>query len=216
MNEQEIHARLSASGIEGVGELVTEGQDPTIQVEPSALVEVMTALRDDDQLSMELLHCVTAVDREEQVDVVYHVCSLAHHHAITVRASVAKPDLPDDEWHAEVPSVASVYSAADWHEREQWDLLGVRFGGHPDLRRILLPQEWIGHPLRKDYVYPSEHGGIPLELDAIPLYERDESAAPAPKPEPRPAGAPLNQPPSEPSNRPHAGGKAPEKKEGES
>ncbi|RKY19276.1 MAG: NADH-quinone oxidoreductase subunit C [Planctomycetota bacterium] len=215
MNEREIHALLTASGIDGVGGLEQPDLDPTVVLQPSALVEVMTLLRDDERLAMEMLHCVTAVDREDRVDVVYHVCSFARHHALTLRTSVAKPDDADESWHPEVPSVASVYAAADWHEREQWDLLGVHFTGHPDLRRLLLPPEWIGHPLRKDYVYPSEHGGIPLELDAVPIYERDEREDTPPVAEPRPAGTPLNQPPSAPSARPHAGGKAPAKKEGE-
>lgn len=211
MNESAIHQSLLAAGIAGVGDLDESSKDPTIEVRPEALVETMTWLRDDDGCAMEMLHLVTAVEREDRMDLVYHLSSLAKHHSITVRVSVARPD-SDDEFMPEVPSVASVYSSADWHEREQWDLLGVRFTGHPDHRRILLPEEWIGHPLRKDYVYPSEHGGIPLELDAVPLYERPAEAEAAERvSEPRPAGAPLNQPPSELSARPHAGGKAPDK-----
>jgi NADH-quinone oxidoreductase subunit C len=180
-------------------------------MEPEALVEAFTFLRDDPDCAMEMLHNLTAVEREESLDVVYHLCSYAKHHSLTFRVTMAKPEGGADQaWHPEVPSVASVYRAADWHEREQWDLLGVHFTGHPDLRRILLPQEWIGHPLRKDYVYPSSHGGIPLELDAVPIYERDDDASEEPA-SPRPAGTPLVQPPTEQSKRPHAGGHAPEK-----
>lgn len=216
MDEAAIHARLVAAGINGVGGLENPSMDPTIVLQPEAVLEVVRFLRDDEQCAMEMLHLITAVDREDRVDVVYHLCSLSQHHAITLRTSCDKPVDADSNWHPSVPSVASVYRAADWHEREQWDLLGVQFSGHPDPRRILLPEEWIGHPLRKDYVYPSAFGEIPLELDAIPIYERDPDAAPQPAAEPRPAGTPLNQPPSEPSKRPHAGGKAPTTEEGKS
>jgi len=215
MNDSEIHARLVAN-VEGVGELDTSAGDPCVGVSADAVVDALGFLRDDDECSMEMLHCVTAVDREKQVDVVYHVCSYARHHSLTLKVELPKPEGADEHWHPEVPTACGVYPAADWHEREQWDLLGVRFTGHPDMRRILLPEEWIGHPLRKDYVYPSEHGGIPLELDAVPLYEREGESVGQPAPTPREPGAPLNQPPSEPSKRPHAGGKAPAPEKGDS
>lgn len=218
MNESAIHQRLLAAGIAGVGELDESSNDPTIVVEAGALVAALTWLRDDGECAMEMLHLVTAVERDERFDVVYHLSSLARHHAITVRVSLPRPAAGSDDSPAaadfapEVPSVAGVFSSADWHEREQWDLLGVRFTDHPDHRRILLPEEWVGHPLRKDYIYPSEHGGIPLELDATPIYERPTAGEAAQAvSEPREAGAPMTQLPSDPSTRPHAGGKAPDK-----
>ncbi len=207
MNEQALHARLAASGLTGLSALDTSAKDPFVVVEAGALAAALTFLRDDPQCRMEMLHNVTAVERPEAMEVVYHVCSLSKHHSLTLKVRVPRPEGgTHDSWIPEVPSVAGVYPAADWHEREQWDLLGVRFTGHPDLRRILLPQEWIGHPLRKDYVYPGEHGGIPLELDAVPLHERGSDEAP---PEPRPArppGTPLVQPPAPFSSRPVAAG----------
>jgi hypothetical protein len=173
---------------------------------------------------MEMLHNLTALERPDGIEVVYHVCSLAKHHSLTLKVKLPRPEGGNhDNWHPEVPSVCAVYSAANWHEREQWDLLGVRFTGHPDLRRILLPQEWIGHPLRKDYVYPTWHDGIPLELDAIPLYETgggqeaaEAAAAGKPKRE-RKAGEPLYQPPAPMSDRPLApGGKTTDRPASES
>jgi NADH-quinone oxidoreductase subunit C len=210
MNEIAIHQKLLAAGIAGVGDLDEGSNDPTVCLEAGALVEALTLLRDDAECTMEMLHLVTAIEREDRIDMVYHLSSLAKHHSITLRVELPRPDESDD-WHPTLPSVAGVYRSADWHEREQWDLLGVRFEDHPDLRRILLPENWIGHPLRKDYVYPTEHDGIPLELDATPIYEQEPGDEPDAPSEPRPAGTPLNQPPSAPSTRPHAGGKAPEK-----
>jgi len=207
MNEATLHARLAASGVGGIGALDTSAKDPFVVVEKDALLAALAFLRDDPQCRMEMLHNVTAVERPEAMEVVYHLCSLAHHHSLTVKVRLPRPEGGTHQnWIPEVPSAAGLWAAADWHEREQWDLLGVRFTGHPDLRRILLPAEWIGHPLRKDYVYPTEHGGMPLELDAVPLYERRAGAPePAPKP-PREAGTPLYQPPSPFSTRPEAAG----------
>ncbi len=217
MNEQQLHDKLRAAGIAGIGDLDTAACDPFIVVEGGSLLEVMQLLRDDSETAMEVLHNVTAVQRESSFEVVYHLCSYLRHHSLTLKVVVPCPEGAGADWHPEVPSVASLYRSADWHEREQWDLLGVRFEGHPDHRRILLPEEWIGHPLRKDYVYPSEHGGIPLELDAIPIYELKEGES-QPASELREAGTPLMQPPSPPSDRPDAGGKAPvsDKKKGKS
>lgn len=217
MKEQEIHARLAGSGLAGIGPLDTSARDPFVTVEAGALVAALTFLRDDPECRMEMLHNVTAVERAAAMEVVYHLCSLSRHHSLTVKVSLPRPEGGNhDTWRPELPSVAGVFPSANWHEREQWDLLGVRFTGHPDLRRILLPQEWIGHPLRKDYVYPSEHGGMPLELDAVPLYERGAGAPePAPRP-PREPGTPLLQPPAPFSTRPlAAGGKTCEPGQGE-
>ena len=216
MNESEIHAKLKASGVAGVGELVADAKDPVIVLEADALVDALTFLRDDDDCRMEMLHCVSAVMREERFELWYHLNSLTRRHSISLRVDVTKPEGAGDDWHPSVPTAAGVYRSADWHEREQFDLLGVRFEGHPDLRRILLPDEWIGHPLRKDYVYPQALGEVPLELDAKPMYEREEGESVTTGAPEREAGEPLNQPPSEYSTRPHAGGKAPppKKKDG--
>ena len=212
MNETQLHEQLRAAGITGIGELDESAADPFVTVEAGALVEALTFLRDDPDCAMQMLHLVTAVERDACIEVVYHVSSQARHHALTLKVIAPRPEGGGhDDWIPEVPSVAGVYRSASWHEREQWDLLGVRFTDHPDLRRILLPEEWIGHPLRKDYVYPTDFGEIPLELDALPVYERGPDWKPGSDKPSRPAGTPLDQPPSERSARPHAGGQAPPK-----
>lgn len=214
MNESEIHQKLRASGAAGVGDLEVGAKDPVVDLSAEGLVDALRFLRDDADCAMEMLHCVTAVERDDRFELWYHLNSLSKRHSISLRVKVAKPDgeLTDD-WHPSVPSAASVYRSADWHEREQWDLLGVRFADHPDHRRILLPEEWIGFPLRKNYVYPQAFGEVPLELDGKPMYERKPGEPVTTGADPRPAGTPLNQPPTEPSTRPHAGGKAPPPKE---
>lgn len=207
MNEKTLHERLTSSGVGGVGELDETAKDPFVPIEADSIVAALTFLRDDAECRMEMLNLVTAVERTDRMEVVYHVSSLSQHHSLTLKVSSPRPEGGDhDSWHPEFPSVAGVYASANWHEREQWDLLGVKFSGHPDLRRILLPEEWIGHPLRKDFVYPTAVGEIPLELDAIPIYERDENSPPLEPKTERKAGEPLNQPPSPASTRPAASG----------
>ena len=104
---------------------------------------------------MDYLSLVTGIDwdKENKMEVVYHLSSIQHHHAIAVHAYLDRND-------PKVPSIVDLYGAANWHERETYDLLGIVFEGHPDLRRILLPDDWVGHPLRKDYQFPEEYHGI--------------------------------------------------------
>jgi NADH-quinone oxidoreductase subunit C len=151
-----------------------DAADPFVTVDPARLVEVCTFLRDDPRLRFELLNDLSAVDYlepdpkkaakagfEPHLEVVYHLSSFT----FPGRRFTLKVVLP--RWKGdvagelpEVPSVAGVWRTADWHEREAFDLVGVRFLGHPDPRRILLADDWVGHPLRKDYEFPLEYNGI--------------------------------------------------------
>src|SRR5262245_56809904 len=147
--------------------------DPFIVVEPGDLIEVCTFLRDDPQLSFEILSCISGVDYlepdakkvakagfEPHTEVVYHLPSFTHRHRFVVKLILPrwKSDKPGEL--PEVPSVTSLWRAAEWHEREVYDLSGVRFVGHPALSRILLADDWVGHPLRKDYEFPLEYHGV--------------------------------------------------------
>ena len=91
---------------------------------------------------------------------IYHLCSLRHKHRLVLKVRLPRWQDGTEGRLPEVPSVAGVWSTANWHEREVFDLCGVRFTGHPDLRRILCPEDWAGHPLRKDYRVPDEYHGI--------------------------------------------------------
>jgi NADH-quinone oxidoreductase subunit C len=129
---RETHARLG---------------DATACVDPIRIVEVLRLLRDDPELEFEMLTDVTAVDYLGEVprfEVVYHLYSVAKNHRVRIKARVAE-DAP------EIESAVALWPSANWMEREIWDLYGIRFRNHPDLRRILLYEQFDGHPLRKDY-----------------------------------------------------------------
>lgn len=159
------------------GELITganlENVDPWIEVAADGIVEVCTYLRDEPSLAFDYCNSVTAVDYFEpdekkaakvawqpHIEVVYHLFSMKHKHSLVLKVMLERWTGPGLNELPEVPSVAGVWSTADWHERECYDLLGVRFTGHPNLRRILCPEDWVGHPLRKDYQMPLEYHGI--------------------------------------------------------
>jgi NADH-quinone oxidoreductase subunit C len=147
--------------------------DPWIEVLPSALVEVCKYLKADPDLKFEMLKCITGTDFlevdpkkaakatfEPHTEVVYHLSSITKKHSLVIKVMLPrwKDDVPGSL--PEVPSVCQIWPAANWHEREVYDLSGINFIGHPDLRRILCPEDWEGYPLRKDYELPLEYHGI--------------------------------------------------------
>jgi NADH-quinone oxidoreductase subunit C len=119
----------------------------TLVVEGGELLDRLRYLQRADDLSFDFLSDATATDwpdREPRFWVAYHLSSSAHRHRIRVKVGLASDD-------PVIPSVVPLYPAADYFEREVFDLYGIEFEGHPDLRRILMPDDWEGHPLRKDY-----------------------------------------------------------------
>ena len=121
--------------------------DATAQIDASRIVDVARLLRDDPDLQFEMLTDLTCVDYIEQqprFEVVYHFYSVARNRRVRIKARVAAAV-------CQIDSLIDLYPSADWMEREVWDMYGVRFEGHPDLRRLLLYEEFEGHPLRKDY-----------------------------------------------------------------
>jgi len=150
-----------------------EAIDPYVVVEAGHLYEVCRLLRDDPRLQFDMLNCITGVDYletekakvakagfEPHLEVVYHFSSFVKRHRFVVKVILPRWKDNREGELPEVPSLVSLWPAADWHERETYDLCGVWFTGHPDLRRILLAEDWEGHPLRKDYVFPLEYHGI--------------------------------------------------------
>lgn len=163
--KQRFPGQITGSNLEAI--------DPWIEVAPEGIVAVSRYLRDAPALRFNLLNCVSVVDWCEpdakkaakitwqpRLEVVYHLWSLPHKRSLVVKVILPrwKNDQPGEI--PEMPSVSGVWSTADWHERECFDLGGVRFTGHPNLRRILCPEDWEGYPLRKDYEMPLEYHGI--------------------------------------------------------
>jgi NADH-quinone oxidoreductase subunit C len=126
----------------------------TIEVEPAQLEVTLKRLRNSEEIALDYLVAVSGVDNTDTFDSVYHLWSYSDPNKELVvkvripKASVAAEQLP------EVPSVTPFWSAANWHERESYDLVGIRYVGHPYLRRILNPWDWEGYPLRRDYKQP--------------------------------------------------------------
>jgi NADH-quinone oxidoreductase subunit C len=148
-------AALEAALGDRVLETKPQAYPPIVRLAPGALLEGLTLLRDRPELRFDFLSSVTAVHwpkRERPFDVVYHLYSTTRRQRLAV-----KIDLEDGE---EAPTATGVWPAANWHEREVFDLFGIRFAGHPDLTRILMPDDWEGHPLRKEYPlegHPRDH-----------------------------------------------------------
>lgn len=133
----------------------------SVTLAAEAIVKASTLLRDDPELAFDMLIDLTAVDRYtagKRFEIVYHLYSLKHRRYLVLKVQA-------DEDRPEVPSVTGIWAAADWHERETFDMFGIRFAGHPDLRRFYMPEEFEYYPLRKDFPLM----GIP---DSLPLPRR--------------------------------------------
>jgi NADH-quinone oxidoreductase subunit C len=204
MNEQEIHAKLKAQFGDAVGVLTDAKVDPFVTVEADWIVEICQFAQAEAGLDFDYCEDVTGIDwpARNLIEVVYHLFSLQHRHQIVLKVEA-------DRSQPSVPSIEGVWKAANWLEREVYDMLGVTFVGHPDMRRILLPDDWVGHPLRKDYQEAGGYHGVtntrpdPLvrlvqKVDA----ERKAIAAAAPPPPPPPPPPPSPSPPPPPSPSP--------------
>ncbi|HRW54119.1 MAG TPA: NADH-quinone oxidoreductase subunit C, partial [Phycisphaerae bacterium] len=175
MAPEEIAELLRKEFGDGVADSKFDTAHPRIGVKPEAWPKIARFLRDDARLGFNFLRCVTALDllEDDQLSATFDLhavrlpakegadCELVHGLCVEVRTPRNDP---------RIPSVADVWRAADWHEREAYDLMGILFENHPDSvigpkgrhpRRILCPDDWAGHPLRKDYMFPMEYHGIP-------------------------------------------------------
>jgi NADH-quinone oxidoreductase subunit C len=141
-----------AAALRGFPDVVVARGEVTVFVEPADVPATLEDLRTRPELGFDFLSCVSAVDGpapDPRFWITYELRSLEHHHRVRVKTGLPAND-------PRVPSVTPSWPTADWQEREIFDLFGVTFDGHPDLRRILLPDDWEGHPLRKD----EELGGV--------------------------------------------------------
>jgi NADH-quinone oxidoreductase subunit C len=147
------------------------GRDASFCVRPERIADLCAVLRDEPELRFDFLQSLTAVDwpKRDAQEIVYHLFSYHHRHSLCVRTEVPRGA-------PRLPSVTAIWPTANWQEREQFDLLGVVFEGHPDLRRILMPDDWIGHPMRKDFHEPKSYRGMPTSrpspLELLRAYDR--------------------------------------------
>jgi NADH-quinone oxidoreductase subunit C len=153
---KDVYERIKGKFPDAVVQVVEVPGDAYCVVKAESIVAVSRWLRDDPETRFDLLSSLSGTDDTKNLWVVYHLYSIPKNQraVLKVQADRANPS---------VPSVVGVWRTADWHEREAYDMYGIVFEGHPDLRRILLPEDWPGFPLRKDYEFPDEYQGIPLK-----------------------------------------------------
>lgn len=142
---------------------------PLLIVPVDDLAAICQFLHTDDRLYFDYLACITAIDNgpgPATMEVIYNLASIPYGHNLMIKTvfprNSAEQPLPS------VPTVSHIWRTADWHEREAFDLFGIDFTGHPDQRRILLPEDWEGHPLRKDYVPQNRYHGIYVNYEEGP------------------------------------------------
>lgn len=178
MTSQEIVQVLQTQFGSAIIAAFPADKHPRIHINATDLRSLATFLRNDPRLQFDWLACLTGVDyvATKQMAVIYDLFSLELKHTFALKAYCPREQ-------PSIPSVHNIWSAANWHEREVFDMFGITFPGHPNLTRILCVEDWVGHPLRKDYVFPKEYHGIPNN----PLMPWDPASKPVPPPAPKPA-----------------------------
>jgi len=143
MTPEEIIQAVKSQFGEAIKASEVKGVEARMDVERGKSYEILLALK---EMGLDYLNCISSVDRiaSGDLEAVYNLSSLNESAKAMVRVRVPRED-------PVIRSVVPIWNAANWHEREAFDLMGIRFEGHPDLRRILTSEDWVGHPLRKDY-----------------------------------------------------------------
>lgn len=163
MNFSEIKDLL----LEKFGEEIIIGensklQQPQLLIASHALPHICLFLYENEQTYFDFLSCITGLDNgNNSLEIIYHLYSIPYHHSIVLKVALEKNK--EDSPLPKIGTVSHIWAAANWHEREIFDLIGIEFQGHPDLRRILLPNDWQGHPLRKDYQTPETYHQIQIK-----------------------------------------------------
>ena len=151
---------------EAIEKVIVDRGELTLHVRPDHIATVCQAMRDDESLRFELCSSVSGVDYlgsdERRIHVVYHLASMTYRRRVRLEAAVPGG--------GHLPSVTGVYPTADWQERETYDFFGVIFDGHPNLTRIMMPDDWEGHPQLKDYPL----GGVPVEYKGAVIPPPDQ------------------------------------------
>jgi NADH-quinone oxidoreductase subunit C len=137
---------------------VDEGLYPFLEIASDKIVEVCAFLTKDENCYFDYLSNLTGVDLmdENKIEIIYDLVSIPFEQKLTLKVRINRES-------PAVDSISSVWKSADWHEREVFDLLGVKFNNHPDLRRILMPTNWKGYPLRKDYEDAEKYHGVKIK-----------------------------------------------------
>jgi len=165
---QKLTERFGSQAVRGPH---TEMRDPWIEVEANSIRTVCRFLHDDPALEFDALNDLCAVDylevdpkkknpAEPRLEVVYHLYSYSKKHWLKLKVRLSRWQNDTVGRIPELDTVSDIWLIADWHERETYDLMGINFRGHPNLKRILCPEDWVGHPLRKDYDFPLEYHGV--------------------------------------------------------
>src|SRR3954468_24814746 len=168
MTFEEIQQRLAAKFGERIGALAPANKDASLVVPAADIVEIRRYAREDEELVFDCLMNLSTVDwpKKNQIEVVYHLWSYPKRHAFILKVQL-------DRAQPQIASLEPVWKAADWLEREQFDLMGVVFEGHPDMRRIMMPDDWVGNPLRKDYAeQPQWHNITTTRENSLDGYVR--------------------------------------------
>ncbi|MBI4717184.1 MAG: NADH-quinone oxidoreductase subunit C [Planctomycetes bacterium] len=165
MVPEEICKLLKGEFGEAVVDTTLGGGHPCAVIAADAWPRVAAFLRDDARLRLNMLRCISALDllSDNKLACVYDLMHVSLDRPAELKTATTEFSVRVmvDRDRPVIPSVAHVWPAAEWHEREAYDLMGIEFAGHPDPRRILCPDDWDGHPLRKDYEFPLEYHGIP-------------------------------------------------------
>lgn len=167
MNPYEIASLVQSRFPDALTAVLPADKHPRVHTTSEHWRAFAEFLRHDPRLSLDWLANLTGADyvADDKMAVVYDLWSYEHRHSFAVKVYC-------DRGRPSVPTVSDLWPAANWHEREAMDLLGIEFPGHPDPRRILLADDWVGHPLRKDYEFPKEYHGIPGNFDTADLVKK--------------------------------------------